>query len=261
MKKARIRFTRLVFLFVIGIIAVAPIAAVATPQAPGYVPSQVGDFQAARELCEIMPLPSWIMDLITFYAVRRCHDALNIVDENFVKAYRDAERAGTSPGYPTNDVHFWQKVAIQDFTGGTFGKGAIMMRGQQPKVRPQYVGGSIWSAFKVAANQYGVFPGYPSNTLHTWNRVQIQDFREGDWGEGAIISDSRGQNAGLVAGRHWKAYKRVDGSNRLRAPITFVNQTDGGWLQMFEGGEIWESGGSIKVYFYDNNRWENFWVN
>jgi hypothetical protein len=261
----------LIVVALFGLSIAIPTLVMATPQAPGHVPDQVGNFAEARKTCDLgLPIPRWLIELITFFGARNCHEALDRVDNWFTDAYRTSEGEGASPGYPINDIRFWQNVVIQEFTGGHWGEGAIIMKGANPPARPQYVGGGAWKAFKRAANQYGVFPGYPINTEHVWNRVRIQDFREGSWGDGAIIG---GGNAELVAGNHWKAYVKADGSNRLRNPTTFMVQKSYGfepgpavgpkrvrtwWVQYFEGGEIWESRGSIRIYYSDTRRWWEF---
>ena len=192
---------------------------------------------------------------------------LNKLDSLFSDAYREAEHEGASPGYTTNQLHFWNTVLIQDFWYGNWGDGALIW-GQTQDARPHYVGGGAWNAYKRAANNYSVWPGYPINTEHDWNRVRIQDFRGGGWGDGAIIG---GANAELVAGNHWRAYISADGSNRLRNPVTFVNYQSGEfyadpfgggyrvsgwfWVQQFEGGQIWERNGTAYVWFYDTGTW------
>jgi hypothetical protein len=240
-------------------------SSMAAPNAPGIVPNQVGNFQAARNLCDSfgrVSMPNWILQLISFASVVKCHEALNLLDKRFDTAYLESEQEGGSPGYPTIDIHIWKGVAIQDFVGGTWGDGAgaIIQRGQRPVSSPKYVGGYAWVGFKTAVSSYNVFPGYPINTQHNWNKVRLQDFREGTWGTGAIIVDLQRKTAQLVAGNHWKAYILADGSNRLRNPTSFVFSKSGWRVQNFDGGELWENGGQVKVYYYDTKKWLQFRV-
>ena len=263
----------------------------ATPQAPGAIPPNVGVYENGREICRKGDiLASWASALVAAGLNRlavlvgllpaqwtsdKCTAVLDGLKELYRSAYAQAESEGASPGSDVNSVHYWNGVMIQDFSGGNWGDGAIIFSEKVSKItktRPQYVGGGAWNAFKRAANSYQVWPGAPINTEHDWNKVRIQDFRGGAWGDGAIIG---GGNAELVAGNHWKAYIRADGSNKLRNPKTFMVQQYYGfepstyagpkkqrvwWVQYFDGGEIWESRGDIRVYYKDSNTWQNFRV-
>lgn len=234
----------------------------ASPQAPGHVPEQVGNFDELRKLCNSAPMPSWLLDLISFFTVSHCYNAADRIDHIFSQAYLRAEGEIASPGYPINDVHFWRATMIQDFSGGTWSKGALIMRWQPPEqgeyLPPFYVGGCDWSIFERATNNYGVFPGYPINHVHQWNKVWLQDFREGSWGDGAIIGGCHGE---LVAGNHWKAYIKADGSNLLGRPISFVSEetvnSKTWWVQYFEWGKIQEANGFIWVV-YNNGQQRMF---
>lgn len=236
----------------------------ASPSSPGEVPDEVGNWDEARHHCDLQGSLPWFG---APWIEADCNYTLNKLDSLFSDAYREAEHEGASPGYTTNQLHFWNTVLIQDFWYGNWGDGALIW-GQTQDARPHYVGGGAWNAYKRAANNYSVWPGYPINTEHDWNRVRIQDFRGGGWGDGAIIG---GANAELVAGNHWRAYISADGSNRLRNPVTFVNYQSGEfyadpfgggyrvsgwfWVQQFEGGQIWERNGTAYVWFYDTGTW------
>ncbi len=241
------------------------------------VPAGVGDYGWANTKCLesgviaailagvalFIPGVGWIAAIpgAGFGAISAsCALGVDKLKSMYISAYRSAPPA--NPGYPINDVHTWKTVVIQDFRGGSWGDGAIIKRSQKGS-KPEYVGGSVWTAYKRAANDYGVFPGYPYGTVHDWGNVRIQDFRQGSWGEGAIIVTADKNGSGfLIAGNHWKAYKDFGGNLRLGHPVSFINYKFDGWgwwnIQRFEGGEIWEQNGMVKVLSYKTWKWLYF---
>lgn len=243
----------------------------ATPREPGYIPYEVGLWEALNSYCSTGD--DIIGNIVSLFGNLYCNQTAERLKNHFGDAYRTSENEGASPGFPTNQLHFWRGTVIQDFTGGNWGDGALIWS-QNKGSKPQYVGGGAWKAYRHATDAYGVWPGYPTDNEHSWGDVRIQNFRGGSWGDGAIIG---GGSAELVAGNHLKAYGRADGSRRLRNPKTFmVEKYDGfetttkgfvgprklrqWWVQYFDGGEIWESRGDVKVLFYDKQEWSSFRV-
>lgn len=233
-------------------------SAYASPDAPGHVPPQVGNFEEAQEICALgdVPMPHWLLDIITLWQSRECREALEHIDQSFDNAYLRAESELASPGFPTSDIYAWEGVLVQEFSGGELGdgQGAIIAKSSEDDngpQQPQYVGGGTWAAYERAIDEQGIQPGYPINLEHTWpgSDVTIQDFRGGSWGDAAIIG---GDNAWLVAGRHWEAYWRVDGQIQLGNPTGPWHQNADGWYkQVFESGSILELNHDIRVVFND----------
>ncbi len=253
---------------VLLVTAVAPGPAAAQPGAPQVVPDRVGSIGGAREgICDKggFPLIHPVSEFIWWFAAQSdCHTPLDDIDTAFDNAYLRAEGELVSPGFPTNDIHGWQGVSIQDFSGSGWGDGwgaiiapSLVEEVPEPQ-QPHYVGGGTWVAYKRAVWEQGIQPGYPINLEHQWDGVTIQDFRGGSWGDAAIIG---GPDAWLVAGRHWQAYVIADGSNRLGNPLGPVYETDDGrYQQSFAGGTITELAGQIEVEYYDTGEILSFSV-
>jgi hypothetical protein len=227
----------------------APLSAFATPNSPGKVPEQVGNAENLRAICDTsIPLPKLIAEVIWALAAMHCHDMLGKLKQAYVNAYLASENEEISPGWPTNDVHMWRdKVLIQDFTRGVWGTGAII-KSANKKTTPYYVGGWIWDAFKRTLYEGGVWPGYPINNAHDWQGITIQDFRDGSWGDTAIITNNSQGMAHAVAGYQWWAYKQLNGPIALGQPRSFVYYWDNYSRQDFERGYLLESGGTVFVY-------------
>jgi hypothetical protein len=205
------------------------------------------------------------LEAISFFAEGNCDKLDDGIRAQFVQAYEEAERNGVWPGGPTNEVHYWVGgILIQDFNGtrDNSGKiigdgwGAIIASGPDGSI-PHYVYGSTWVAYKRAVYEKsvlggGIDPGYPTNFVHQWNGVTIQNFRGGSWGDGAIIGGDR-DSAWLVAGRHWDAYIGADGSNSLGSPLGPVELNEDGWYQQrFEKGAINERSGQTNIELYQS---------
>lgn len=241
--------------------------AYAMPNAPGVVPDRVGQFQEARDVCNLdgMPLPSWLTELIFYLQSKGCNDSLDHIDAAFDSAYLSAESAVATPGFPTNDIHPWAGVLVQDFSGGALGDGwgAIVAKSHDDGLDPQkpyYIGGGMWHAYVRAVNEQNIQPGYPINMQHAWpgSDISIQDFRGGSWGDAAIIG---GDSAWLVAGRHWEAYWTVEGQIRLGNPVgPWFQNADGWYEQDFEGGRILELDHNVTIEFNDGSQSEQLYI-
>jgi hypothetical protein len=103
--------------------------------------------------------------------------------------------------------------------------------------------------------------GWPINDVHFWNKVTIQDFRQGPWGDGVLIYRPGSNRAPApIVGRHWTAYVNGDGSDQLLTPINGFLHSDkpwaaGYWVQDFERGYIAERGGRAYVWTVDSRSW------
>lgn len=180
-----------------------------------------------------------------------------IFTPRFSQAAQYITDGGGDPGTAINQPHEWNGIVIQDYRGSQWGDGAVVW--DKSTANPQYIGGGEWVAFKESLYTYNTWPGYPVNGAHLWNGLHIQDTRGGLHGDGAFIG---GANAKYVTWRIWPAYVRIDGSRRLRNPLTYaVPRQDGhgNWydVQQFEGGEIWARKQGTSVYFYDTNQWQH----
>jgi hypothetical protein len=241
----------------------------AAPNAPQYVPDQVGRWGEAEKICadvKDIPMPNYFADVAKYFQVKNCEDGLARVKSAFQEAYRQAEAEGLAPGYPTNDIHPWiEEMLLQDFSGSPRGDGWGALIANYSEGGPKgvfYVGGPTWRAYERAVNTPsvlgdGIFPGYPTGLEHKWNRVTIQDFSGGSWGITAIIGGDQ-STAWVVAGNHLQAYIDYDGSNTLGNPLGPVEYVNGWYVQNFEDGKILELDGQIDVQYHGGEAPDEF---
>ncbi|MDZ8055268.1 MAG: polymorphic toxin type 44 domain-containing protein [Aulosira sp. ZfuCHP01] len=89
-----------------------------------------------------------------------------------------------SLGSPINNVHPWGNGYIQDFTGGSDGKGGIMKSNANDN--SYWVGGDFWNKF-LEIGGAGSILGYPTSDRYSTNGSWRQDFQGG-----VIIQSSKG---------------------------------------------------------------------
>ena len=260
--RATHKLRAIALLFALLLTSIHPVLVHAQPGAPNVVPDRVGNAPELRDVCHGVSQYGFLFDLLTqirlFFQAESCDDAVDHIDAAFDSAYLRAEDEVTSPGFPTNDIHSWQGVLIQDFSGGAWdeGFGAIIAPASFEPLEggpqePAYVGGAIWSGYLSSVFDADISPGYPINLEYPMNDLIVQDFRGGDWVDGTIIGRP-GAAAFLVAGRHLQAYQLADGFNRLGIPLGNVVKTEDGLFQQdFEGGILSEHAGVVEVTFFD----------
>lgn len=160
-------------------------------------------------------------------------------------AFMDAyNRIGGSAaiGTPFNDVHPWGPGCIQDFSGGRFGRSAIMQRGCSG---PAFsVVGEHWN-WMVAhyGSQAADVVGYPANEGHRWGNTWTQDFDGGQVGWNILIRpDVIGRVHQLRGAILRKYFEHGNINSFLGFPISDEYPWNGEQRQDYQNGTIiWNS--------------------
>jgi uncharacterized protein with LGFP repeats/surface antigen len=175
----------------------------------------------------------------------------NSVHTTYVKTY---QRNGAIPklGYPLNDVHPWYDGYIQDFEGGSQGRGGIMKSNANDE--SYWVGGEIWQKFLDLGGAKTV--GYPTNDATPVeggldnSGGTVQHFRGGPEGIPSKIWLSK-HGAHPTWGAIGTRYEDMGGpSSWLGFPTSKEIGLGSGWIkQNFEGGYIlWHPQHGTTVY-------------
>ncbi len=149
----------------------------------------------------------------------------------------------TTLGSPTNNVHPWGNGYIQDFSGGSDGRGGIMKSNANDN--SYWVGSDFWNKFLETGGAAGILD-YPTSDRHSANGGQRQDFQGG-----AILKS----NSGIfpVYGGIGGQYLNVEGgqNGRLGFPKSGeIGIGNGVIIQNFENGRIVYGDGPTRTEMY-----------
>ncbi|NEU76052.1 LysM peptidoglycan-binding domain-containing protein [Hassallia byssoidea VB512170] len=149
-----------------------------------------------------------------------------------------------SLGSPINNVHSWGNGYIQDFTGGSDGKGGIMKSNANDN--SYWVGGDFWNKFVEAGGAGGILYYPTSDRYSTVNGALRQDFQGG-----AIIKSDKG--IFTVYGGIGSQYLKVEGGEKGRLGLPTSGEVgigNGVVVQNFEKGRIVWNNGSTRTEMY-----------
>lgn len=128
-------------------------------------------------------------------------------------------------GHPINPLHDWEGGKIQGFKKAGVESVVLQMKGLGTHlVLPQ-----IWNAYRAAGGP--AVMGFPYNTLHDWEGVQVQDFRKGD--SNCAVMQGKDMDAIAVVPEIFGHYLTGGGAKVLGHPITPLHDWEGGKIQNF----------------------------
>ncbi len=137
----------------------------------------------------------------------------------------------TSLGAPINNVHIWGNGYVQDFMGGTEGRGIVMKSNANDN--SYWIGGSFWNSYYSAGGPGGLL-GYPISDRYPTNGGFRQDFQGG-----SILKSSQGGTYPIYGGIGGKYLNLGAQNSFLGFPTSGEIGIGDGWLiQNFEGGNI-----------------------
>ncbi|MEH2060379.1 MAG: Calx-beta domain-containing protein [Nostoc sp.] len=147
-------------------------------------------------------------------------------------------------GSPINNVHSWGDGYIQEFSGGSDGKGGIMKSNANDN--SYWVGGDFWNKFIEVGAAGGILHYPTSDRYSTVNGALRQDFQGG-----AIIKSDKG--IFTVYGGIASQYLQVEGGEKGRLGLPTSGEIsigNGVVVQNFEKGRIVWNNGPTRTEMY-----------
>ncbi|MCU0541979.1 MAG: PA14 domain-containing protein [Oscillatoriaceae cyanobacterium Prado104] len=151
------------------------------------------------------------------------------VHNTYVNTYQ-RNGAISKLGYPTNNVHSWGPGYIQDFEGGSDGKGGIMK--SHANDNSYWVGNDFWTTFLATGGAYGILK-YPTSDRYSTKSGERQNF------QGGAILKSKNGTFPIFGGMAGKYFELGAENSFLGFPTSGEIGLGDGWIiQNFEGGYI-----------------------
>ncbi|NJL67228.1 MAG: S8 family serine peptidase [Microcoleus sp. SM1_3_4] len=151
------------------------------------------------------------------------------VHNTYVNTYQ-RNGAISKLGYPTNNVHSWGPGYIQDFEGGSDGKGGIMK--SHTNDNSYWVGNDFWTTFLATGGAEGILK-YPTSDRYFTKSGERQNF------QGGAILKSKNGTFPIFGGMAGKYFELGAENSFLGFPTSGEIGLGDGWIiQRFEGGYI-----------------------